>query len=226
MTKRLSPSRSVLSAVHGDRTVLLDLRRERYYSLDPVGTQVWALLKGGADVPAIVAHLMEEFDVSQERLEADVLGLLEKLSRLRVIESVETRPTSALVATVVLVGVTLALRILGLRRSLTLVRRFCGHAPEAEAPSPGLLADVVRKVDTAAVFFPGRALCLEQSLALYLCLRRAGVPVELRMGVQPYPFAAHAWVEYRGDPVGDSYDRVGKFAPFDGLGTSSCSCVF
>jgi hypothetical protein len=68
----------------------------------------------------------------------------------------------------------------------------------------------------AAAFIPGRALCLEQSLALYVCLRRAGVAVGLRLGVQPYPFAAHAWVEYKGEPVGESWDRVGRFVAFSG----------
>jgi hypothetical protein len=72
-------------------------------------------------------------------------------------------------------------------------------------------------VDTAAAFFPGRALCLEQSLALYVCLRRAGVPAELKIGAQPYPFAAHAWVEHRGELIGTSYDLVCQFVPFDRL---------
>ena len=48
-----------------------------------------------------------------------------------------------------------------------------------------------------------------------------GVPVQLRIGAQPYPFAAHAWVEHRGEPVGSSYDVVGKFVPFEHLAESA-----
>jgi hypothetical protein len=237
---RLVPSPSVWSAVHGDRTILLDLRRERYYSLDEVGTRIWALLREGADVPAIVSRLSEEYEAPRERLEADVARLLRYLAGLRLLVLASSqrnsdrrgseagradspsaagplRAPSALTCALALVGVTLALRVLGLRRSLALVHRGSRSALVAETPSSEFLAGVVRKVDTAAAFFPGRALCLQQSLALYLCLRRAGVPVELRMGVQPYPFAAHAWVEYREDPVGESYDRVGKFVPFDDI---------
>lgn len=240
---RLVPSPSVRSALHGDRTILLDLRRERYYGLDEVGSQVWELLRKGFDVPAIVTHLSEEYDAPRERLQADVTGLLRYLSGLQVIVPADRQqnggcpagerpravsPTpvgplrmpSGVVCALALVGATLALRVLGLRRSLALVYRGSRRASAAETPSSEFLASVVRKLDTAAAFFPGRALCLEQSLALYVCLRRAGVPVELRIGVQPYPFAAHAWVEYRGTPVGESYDRMGKFVPFDGLEVS------
>lgn len=127
------------------------------------------------------------------------------------------RGPSWVACTLALVGATAALRLLGLRRSIAIARRLGSRKPMLVEPSPDFLAMVVRRVDTAAVFFPGRALCLEQSLALYVCLRRAGVPVDLRIGVQPYPFTAHAWVEYLGEPVGESHDRVGKFVPFDDL---------
>ncbi|MBA3497315.1 MAG: lasso peptide biosynthesis B2 protein, partial [Gemmatimonadales bacterium] len=101
---------------------------------------------------------------------------------------------------------------------LAVARRLGRRVPAVAVPTPAYLAAVVRRVDTAAAFFPGRALCLEQSLALYAVLRWAGVGVRLLLGAQPYPFTAHAWVEYEGEPVGESRDRVGKFVPFEGLG--------
>ena len=238
--QRLMPSPFVCCALHGDRTILLDMRRERYYSLNEVGTRVWALVASGADTPGIVARLAEEFDAPVEQIGADVGRLLRHLAQLRMLVAAEATgtappvaspphvdrpsgpllPVSSLGSALVLIAVTVGLRLLGLRRSLALASRYSRRAPAAETPSPDLLAGVVRKVDTAAAFFPGRALCLEQSLALYVCLRRAGVPVALRLGVQPYPFAAHAWVEYQGDLIGDTHDRVGKFVPFDHLGVA------
>jgi hypothetical protein len=238
--RRLAPSPFVHSTLHGGRTILLDLRRERYYGLDDVGTRVWALLKEGVDVPAIVARLGEEYDAPRERLQADVSQVLRHLAELkviipagaqrngtrsaarahRVVKLVHPGPLrgpSGLSCSFALVGATLALRVLGLRRSLALIRRLCWRAQRVRRPTPEFLAAVVRKVDTAAAFFPGRAQCLERSLALCLCLWRAGVPVELRMGVQPYPFAAHAWVDYLGEPVGESWDRVNRFVPFGDL---------
>jgi hypothetical protein len=79
----------------------------------------------------------------------------------------------------------------------------------------GLTAEEVERaayhVAVAAAFFPGRAVCLEQSLALYVLLRRRGVPAELRIGVQVYPFYAHAWVELHGRPVNEDVETVEKF---------------
>jgi hypothetical protein len=88
-------------------------------------------------------------------------------------------------------------------------------AQALRASGPGLAPEEVERaayhVAVAAAFFPGRAVCLEQSLALYLLLRRRGVPAELRIGVQVYPFYAHAWVELDGRPVNEDVETVEKF---------------
>ena len=125
---------------------------------------------------------------------------------------------SVLRCALTLIGAVLGLRMLGLRRSLEAVKCLGRKAPRVMLPTPEFLAAAARKVDTAAAFFPGRALCLERSFALYAVLRRTGVEARLRIGAQPYPFAAHAWVEYDGRPVGESHDGIGRFVPFEGLG--------
>jgi hypothetical protein len=76
-----------------------------------------------------------------------------------------------------------------------------------------LIDACVRSVALAAAFFPGRALCLERSLTLWYVLRSRGVPVELCLGVQKFPFAAHAWVAYRGTPLNDVPEHVAHFQP-------------
>jgi Transglutaminase-like superfamily len=87
----------------------------------------------------------------------------------------------------------------------------------ARATGAGLAPEEVERaayhVAVAAAFFPGRAVCLEQSLALYVLLRRRGVPAELRLGVQVYPFYAHAWVELNGQPVNEDRETVEKLRP-------------
>jgi hypothetical protein len=69
------------------------------------------------------------------------------------------------------------------------------------------------RVAVAAAFFPGRARCLEQSLALYGLLRRADLSATFRLGVQAYPFAAHAWVEHGGEPVNEQRDLLKVYVP-------------
>jgi len=228
LMERLMVAPEILRAVHGDRTILLDLRAERYLGLDEVGTAVWDLIarsgECGITLPQVVEAIEAEFAAPRALLETELGSLLDRLRRDRVVQCVKTdetsrpsRPPSTVRCSLTLLGAVLALRLLGLRRSLGLARRLSHHVRPAQVPTPEFMSQVVRRVDVAAAFFPGRALCLEQAFALHLLLRQVGVAARLRIGVQPYPFAAHAWVEYEGEPVGESYDQVGRFVPFDGL---------
>lgn len=109
------------------------------------------------------------------------------------------------------------LRTAGLRRSLRLSEWLGGARPTAQRDE-ALVVQTVRRVAEAAAFYPGRAECLEQSLALAVLLRRRGIPAQLRLGVRPYPFMAHAWVEYDGRPINEREELVGTLAPFPSLG--------
>ena len=80
MSPRFAYAPHVRSIVHGDRTVVLDLGRGEYYSLDGIGTRVWTLVGDRIDVPAIVARLGDEFDAPIDRITADVEGLLQQLA--------------------------------------------------------------------------------------------------------------------------------------------------
>ncbi|HEU4882305.1 MAG TPA: lasso peptide biosynthesis B2 protein [Longimicrobium sp.] len=115
-----------------------------------------------------------------------------------------------------LAGVRLHLRLRGFGRSLAAARRW-GAVADGAVDEQTVIDRTVQAVVTAAAFFPGRAICLEQSLALYVLLRRRGVPVQLRLGVQPVPFAAHAWLELRGVPIEENADFVDYLLPFPEL---------
>lgn len=105
----------------------------------------------------------------------------------------------------------LSLKLLGLRRTVVLARRLGGNrGARANAPAP---IDCARSVATAAAFFPGRAVCLEQAIALFVVLRRLGYPAALRIGVQPLPFLAHAWIELGGRPLFEA-EATSQFVPF------------
>jgi hypothetical protein len=128
-------------------------------------------------------------------------------------------PPSALACAAALAAAVAVLRLAGLRRAVRLALRLAGLPAAADAAGARyLVAESTRRVTRVAAFFPGRALCLEQSLALFALLRRRGVPVELRLGVQPFPFAAHAWIEFAGRPVNEQEDFVAKLAPFPSFG--------
>ena len=69
----------VLSRHAGGETVLMSLGNERYYSLDEIGTRLWALIGDGQSFGAIVAVLVEEYDVPTHVLEGDLTLLLNDL---------------------------------------------------------------------------------------------------------------------------------------------------
>ena len=54
-------------------------------------------------------------------------------------------------------------------------------------------------------------------MALYVLLRRRGIGAELRLGVQPYPFNAHAWVELNGVALNEEPEIISQFVPLEGF---------
>lgn len=77
--RRLRPSPEALSQAVAGETVLLDLRSEKYFGLNEVGTRAWALLQQTDDVASIRDRLLAEYDVAAPQLEADLNDLLGRL---------------------------------------------------------------------------------------------------------------------------------------------------
>ena len=69
-----------VSTALGDETVILGMQDGVYYGLDAVGARIWALLATPRRVADLVRILSDEFDVSPDRLERDVLALLDDLA--------------------------------------------------------------------------------------------------------------------------------------------------
>jgi hypothetical protein len=119
----------------------------------------------------------------------------------------------------VIAAMDVASRLGGFHRGLALARWLGSDADGArDCVDPGLVEDTARAVITAAVFYPRRAMCLEQSLALFALLRRRGIDAEIRFGIQTLPFSAHAWVEVDGAPVNEKHDQIEQLVTFQHVG--------
>jgi len=80
---RYRQSAEVSSATHGDRTVLLDLRSEQFFSLDDVGQRIWESLGRTASIDEIVTELVTIYDAPEAKVRADVETFVGTLLRDR-----------------------------------------------------------------------------------------------------------------------------------------------
>lgn len=65
--------------VIGEEAVLLNLKNEQYFGLDPMGTRMWQLLTASDSIQSAFDALLGEYEVTEEILRQDLTDLLEKL---------------------------------------------------------------------------------------------------------------------------------------------------
>ena len=76
---RLKIPEQVVTREVGDETVILNLESGTYFGLDPVGSRFLELLETEGSLAAVAARMLEEFEVSEVQLEADLLQLSEEM---------------------------------------------------------------------------------------------------------------------------------------------------
>ena len=95
---RLSRASQVLSAAQGDELMLLELTGGRYFTLDAVGSRIWALLTECTTFEQIVASIRREYampaDFGGDRVERDVAALLHQLHAAGLISIEPSAPGS------------------------------------------------------------------------------------------------------------------------------------
>jgi hypothetical protein len=120
------------------------------------------------------------------------------------------RPPGVLKCVLLLATCDISLRVIGFARTMR-IARFCGGNREADVADE-VIRKTLKNIIIATALYPGRSKCLEQTVASFVLLRRRGARVQMRLGVQPYPFFAHAWLEMNGYPLTESPEVVSRFA--------------
>jgi hypothetical protein len=128
----------------------------------------------------------------------------------------QPRPASVLSCGTMISVLKAALRLGGFAWTTKWIRRRVQCVPTTSA-NAAVVTATASAVAMAGALYPGRALCLEQSLVLYYLLRRQGFPVRYCHGVRPHPFQAHAWVEHGNEPINDVSEHVALFMRFPDL---------
>ena len=79
LTRPLVPSDDAVESAVGDETVILHLVNGTYYGLDPVGTQIWRMMRDGVAMAEICRRLAEEYQVDLATIEDDARNFLTDL---------------------------------------------------------------------------------------------------------------------------------------------------
>jgi hypothetical protein len=221
VTGALKASPYVRASLTGASGVLLHIERDRVYSLDRIGTEIWRLFTAGLTTDAIAASISSAHGAPLPLVRGDVLSFLDRLEKQGLIvrpESHEEVPVApVLVARCVwrLMRVDLELRWRGFSRIYETVAR---HRTQTTVTYPSeIVTAVCRAIDRACTLYPRQALCLQRSAAATCVLRDHGVAAALVIGARKHPFRAHAWVEVDGAVVNDKrgvkayYDELDRF---------------
>lgn len=75
-----------MSADLAGETVLLNYGDNVYYSLNPVGARIWALVQDSNSVQEILDTLLAEYDTEPEVCRSDLFELLGELYQLGLVE--------------------------------------------------------------------------------------------------------------------------------------------
>jgi hypothetical protein len=65
-----------------DGAVVLDLEHDRLLKLNPVGVEIWELLRAGGTETQVVAKIAQKYGVDHRRVAGDVRALLRRISEL------------------------------------------------------------------------------------------------------------------------------------------------
>ena len=80
LSTRMVLSKDQVSADLSGESVVLGMHNGVYYGLDSVGTRIWALLQEPRVLADVVSVMVAEFDVTEERVAADLIAFATDLA--------------------------------------------------------------------------------------------------------------------------------------------------
>ncbi|MBL0351635.1 MAG: PqqD family protein [Dechloromonas sp.] len=80
LTDKVTIPVQVMAREVGEEIVILDLAGGSYFGLDPVGARIWELMGEGRTLAEISATMLEEYEVTAEQLQGDVIKLAGELA--------------------------------------------------------------------------------------------------------------------------------------------------
>ncbi|MEY8717063.1 lasso peptide biosynthesis PqqD family chaperone [Francisella philomiragia] len=79
MENQLYKNEDIYSSEVDGETIMMNIDNNAYYTTQEIGNRIWELLDSLNTPKAICEQLMQEYEVSQEQCQNDVLQFLEQL---------------------------------------------------------------------------------------------------------------------------------------------------
>ena len=226
MPLRCSPA--VREIENHDGAVLLDIHHGTCVSLTPVAMFIWRKLKENCDLNQVTEAVAATFhEASRQQIQDDVSAFVGDLQRqgLLLREGLASKTpfcdrlliawhrftTKRKAASKFPRFLTLkaflglfAFDLFGLGRSFIRIHDLVQSWRIAPVSRPMVTVEAVcTAVNHACVWYPKRVLCLQRSVITTCLLRHCGVPAQMVMGAQKFPFRAHAWTEVDKHPINE-----------------------
>lgn len=109
-------------------------------------------------------------------------------------------------ALLTLIKINLYIKFKGLYQIIQLIRNSRDFQSAYMIPRDVELTNLANVVNKACLLYPKRTKCLEWAITFVLMALKRNWKCNLEIGVQNYPFFAHAWVECDGKVVMDAQD--------------------
>lgn len=113
---------------------------------------------------------------------------------------------SVLTAFLTLIQVHFYIKVNGFYSTIQLIKKSRRIQSNYIIPQEKDLRNLANIVNKACLLYPTRTKCLEWAMTFVLLALKRKWKCNLEIGVQNYPFFAHAWVECNGKVVMDSQD--------------------
>lgn len=85
---RVRQSDSQVSCCVDDEVVLMSVQNGEYYNLNPIASEIWAMLEQSPSVEQIVEYKLDQYDVQRDVCEQDVMRILNQLQSENLVEVV------------------------------------------------------------------------------------------------------------------------------------------
>jgi hypothetical protein len=219
---------------HGG-VVILDIAAGEWIALNPTAGDLWRSWESGAGFERGVTEVASRYpEVPREAIRSDAQRLAQDLFSRGLMTMVAGGAATVMadsgsagsvrergLSWLAVAGAWLSLLIASacvatsFRASYALVRAsrktWCHRLP-----APEQAGHAVAAVSVAARLYPGRAACLEQSLAVVLLAAMRRWRLDWCVGSAPDPYRFHAWVEVAGQVVA-SPDEPGAGAGYSAV---------